>query len=137
MSLFDDIFYDLASDIVDMFVDVETKFYITKISSRPFARPEEVTAYQIPQEFNIKCTPPYKNKNTEDTGGVSRDDLTSKRHEKMTIFIPEKNIPAGAEFDPNQHVRIEMDYEGRRVLLINYQPIKADGKVGRIFEFEA
>ncbi len=138
MGLAGDIFYDLAADLVDVFVEdgEERLFYITEMSRRPFAHPSEVTRYEVPMEVPIKCTPAYGYKDDEDTGGVSRDDVTSKRRVELWVFVAERHIPENIKLEPQQNVRIEIEEDGRRLLLLRTKPIKdSNVNIARILGF--
>lgn len=126
MGLFYDIFYDLGPEILEIFVSEPRIFYIHENSYRPLARPDSVSEFDAPRCIPIKCTPPFKNKNELEKGGVSRSDLTGTRNEYFQVFVFSKDIPSDVDFTTHQTNRIEIDYQGRRLILRDYQTIEDD-----------
>ncbi len=138
MGLFDDIFYDMASTLVETFVEQPTLFYVYDTSSRPLARPgEEVSEYQVFREVEIFTSPPFRHRNEQEKGGVSRSDLTNTRQDMVRVIVPSKNIPEDLVLAPSQHKRIELDFEGRRLSLKDYELLRADDEIARILYFGA
>ena len=134
MSFLDELFYDLSAELVGIFKEEPLLFYITEKAERPFARPEDVTSYIVPREVFILCVP-YKDKDVEDSGGFSRTDTTSTQKSSLKVFVPTKNVPEGLVLDPKQNARIEIEHEGQRLSLRNFEKIGVDQEVARILEF--
>lgn len=115
MGLFDDIFYELVPDLVDVFVeDTElTTFRVTQRSVRPLAHPNDVDEYIAPRIIAIKCPPMYDGENKEDFGGQTRKDVTSRRITKFQVMVPAASVPAGVSLCPTQTNKVEVMKDGK------------------------
>lgn len=139
MSLVDDIFYEVGPLVTSIFKDKPTTFRITKKVTNPYARPEDVTEYAVPRLVEIYCSAPYATENSVDTGGVSRQDITSTHKDHFFISVPEANIPSDVTFPENssQTQVVEVQYKGRWISLATVKPIGSDYITSRILEFKS